>query len=275
MITSLTGAGDTQQPVMPAMLGYRMVEASFDKQQAAFRNSAPVKREIDYFKTAIAKVTSADDLVKDYRLFRFVLSAYGLDSQIDAKAFMKKVLAQDPNDTDSLSNKLVDSRYQAIAKAFNFYNVGNANVKKASFIDGLVDKYVTAEFEKSTERNNPGVRLALYFKRMAPSITSWYQIMGDKPLYEVVRTALQIPPAGSQTGVESQAKVLEKRIGLANLKDPKFLESFINRFLANYDQTNAPAILSVASLIQPLSVSASRGVSLGASTILGLAALKR
>jgi len=275
MITSLTGAGDTQQPVMPAMLGYRMVEASFDKQQAAFRNSAPVKREIDYFKTAIAKVTSADDLVKDYRLFRFVLSAYGLDSQIDAKAFMKKVLAQDPNDSDSLSNKLVDSRYQAIAKAFNFYNVGNANVKKASFIDGLVDKYVTAEFEKSTERNNPGVRLALYFKRMAPSITSWYQIMGDKPLYEVVRPALQIPPAGSQTGVESQAKVLEKRIGLANLKDPKFLESFINRFLANYDQTNAPATLSVASLIQPLSVSASRGVSLGASTILGLAALKR
>jgi len=275
MITSLTGAGNTQQPVMPAMLGYRMVEASFDKQQAAFRNSAPVKREIDYFKTAIAKVTSADDLVKDYRLFRFVLSAYGLDSQIDAKAFMKKVLAQDPNDTDSLSNKLVDLRYQAIAKAFNFYNVGNANVKKASFIDGLVDKYVTAEFEKSTEQNNPGVRLALYFKRMAPTVTSWYQIMGDKPLYEVVRTALQIPPAGSQTGVESQAKVLEKRIGLANLKDPKFLESFINRFLANYDQTNAPATLSVASLIQPLSVSASSGVSLGASTILGLAALKR
>ena len=275
MITSLTGAGDTQQPTMPAMLGYRMVEASFDKQQTAFRNSAPVKREIDYFKTAIAKVTSADDLVKDYRLFRFVLSAYGLDSQIDAKAFMKKVLAQDPNDTDSLSNKLVDSRYQAIAKAFNFYNVGNANLKKASFIDGLVDKYVTAEFEKSTEQNNPGVRLALYFKRMAPTVTSWYQIMGDKPLYEVVRTALQIPAAGSETGVESQAKVLEKRIGLANLKDPKFLESFINRFLANYDQTNAPATLSVASLIQPLSPSVSSGVSLGASTILGLAALKR
>jgi hypothetical protein len=275
MITSLTGASDTQQPVMPAMLGYRMVEASFDKQEAAFRNSAPVKREIDYFKTAIAKVTSADDLVKDYRLFRFVLSAYGLDSQIDAKAFMKKVLAQDPNDSDSLSNKLTDSRYSDIAKAFNFYNVGNANLKKSSFIDGLVDKYVTAEFEKSTERNNPGVRLALYFKRMAPSATSWYQIMGDKPLYEVVRTALQIPPAGSETGVESQAKVLEKRIGLANLKDPKFLESFINRFLANYDQVNAPATLSVASLIQPLPASASRGVSLGASTILGLASLKR
>jgi hypothetical protein len=99
--------------------------------------------------------------------------------------------------------------------------------------------------------------------------------MGDKPLYEVVRTALQLPPAGTESGVNSQAKVLEKRIGLANLKDPKFLENFIGRFLASYDQTNAPATLSVASLIQPLSPSAGSGISLDASTILGLATLKR
>ena len=273
MITSLSGAGGTQ-PAMAATVGYRMVEATLDKQMAAFRNSGAVKREIDYFKTAIAKVDSADELVKDYRLFRFVLSAYGLDSQLDAKAFMKKVLEQDWTDSDSLSNKLVDTRYREIAKAFNFYAGGNANLKKSTFIDGLVDKYVTAEFEKNTEQTNPGIRLALYFKRMAPKITSWYQIMGDKPLYEVVRTALQIPPAGSQTSVESQAKVLEKRIGLANLKDPKFLDHFIGRFLANYDQSNAPATLSVTSLIQPLSSSAG-GVSLGASTILGLASQRR
>ncbi len=274
MITSLSGDGGSQ-PAMAATVGYRMVEATLDKQMAAFRNSGSVKREIDYFKTAIAKVDSADELVKDYRLFRFVLSSYGLESQIDAKAFMKKVLEQDWTDSKSLSNKLVDTRYREIAKAFNFYSGGNANLKKSSFIDGLVDKYVTAEFEKNTEQANPGIRLALYFKRMAPNVTNWYQIMGDKPLYEVVRTALQIPPAGSQTSVESQAKVLEKRVGLANLKDPKFLDHFIGRFLANYDQSNAPATLSVANLIQPLSSSASGSVSLGASTILSLASQRR
>ena len=274
MIASLSGAADSQ-PSLPASVGYRMVEATLDQQVEAFKSSGPVKNEIDYFKTAIAKVDNADELVKDYRLFRFVLSAYGLDSQIDAKAFMKKVLEQDWTDTDSLSNKLADTRYREIAKAFNFYFGGNGNLKKSAFIDALADKYVTAEFEKNTEQTNPGVRLALYFKRMAPGVNSWYRIMGDKPLYEVVRTALQIPPAGSQTSVENQAKMLEKRIGLANLKDPKFLEKFIGRFLANYDQSNAPATLSVTSLIQPLSPSASGGVSLGASTILGLAALRR
>jgi hypothetical protein len=262
-------------PSMAATLGYRMAEASIDKLTAASRNSGPVKREVDDFKTAIAKITSADDLVKNYRLFRFVLSAYGLDSQIDAKAFMKQVLTQDPADSKSLANKLVDARYLKIAKDFNFYSGGNANLKKSSFIDGIVDKYVTAEFEKTTDQTNPAIRLALYFKRTAPTVTSWYQIMGDKPLYEVVRTALQLPPAGTKSGVDSQAKVLERRIGLANLKNPRALENFIGRFLVNYDQTNGPATLSVASLIQPLSPSSSGGISLNISTILSLASLKR
>jgi len=44
----------------------------------------------------------------------------------------------------------------------------------------VIDRYATSEFEKRTEQTNPGVRLALYFKRMAPQFTSWYQILGDK-----------------------------------------------------------------------------------------------
>ncbi len=167
MITSLPGSGDAQ-PSMPASTGYRMVEATLDKQVAAFRNGGPVKNEIDYFRSAIAKVDNPDDLVKDYRLFRFVLSAYGLDSQINAQALMKKVLSEDWTDTQSIANKLVDPHYREIAKAFDFHFEGDAKLQKADFLDGVVDRYVTTEFEKSTENTNPGVRLALYFKRMAP-----------------------------------------------------------------------------------------------------------
>jgi len=56
--------------------------------------------------------------------------------------------------------------------------------------------------------------------------------------------------AGSD--IDKQAKDLEKRIGLANLKDPKFLDRFISRFLAGYDASNSQMV-SIASLIQPLS----------------------
>ena len=58
-------------------------------------------------------------------------------------------------------------------------------------------------------------------------------------------------------------------------KDPAFLERFITRFLANHDQANAPSTLSVANLIQPLAPLSSGSVSLGASTILGLATQRR
>jgi hypothetical protein len=273
MTVSPSGVGGSQA-TLPASTGYRMIEATLEQQMAAFKNNAAVKHGIEYFRAAITKVDDADDLVKDYRLFRFVLSAYGLDSQINAQALMKKVLSEDWSDAKSIVNKLVDPHYREIAKALDFYSRGNAKLKSADFLDDVVDRYVTAEFEKSTENTNPGVRLALYFKRMAPDLKNWYQVLGDKALYEVVRTALQIPVFGSQTSVESQAALLEKRIGLDSLKDPKSLERFIGRFLANYDRSNAPATLSVASLIQPLAPSAG-GVSLSASTILGLASQKR
>jgi hypothetical protein len=258
-----------------AMLGYRMVAASLDKQVAAFRKSGVVARDIEYFRQNIGKVQTADELVKDYRLYRVVLSAYGLDSQINAQGLMKKVLGENWADSKAIANRLVDSRYREIARDFNFHFAGNGKLKNATFVEGIVDRFVTAEFEKNTENSSPGVRLALYFKRMAPKITSWYQVLGDKPLYEVVRTALQIPAAGSQTGIDGQAKLLERRIGLENLKDPAAVERFIGRFLANYDQANASATTSVASLIQPLAPLSGGSVSLGAATILSLASQRR
>jgi hypothetical protein len=268
---AVSGLGGTG---MSAMLGYRMVEASLDKQVAGFRKSGQVARDIEYFRQNIGKIDNAEELVEDYRLYRVVLSAYGLDAQINSQALMKKVLAENWSDPKAMANRLVDSRYREIAKAFNFHFAGNAKLKNMAFVESVIDRFVTAEFEKSTENTNPGVRLALYFKRMAPKVTSWYQVLGDKPLYEVVRTALQIPAAGSQTGIDGQVKLLERRIGLGNLKDPAKLERLIGRFLANYDQANASAALSVASLVQPLAVSGG-SVSLGASTILGLASLRR
>jgi len=106
----MTTIGGLGQPALgSAMLGYRLVSNSLGKQMAAFKATPTVQRDIAYFRQAMAKVDSADDITGDYRLFKFVLSAFGLDSQINAKALMKKVLAEDPRDTDSISNKLVDA----------------------------------------------------------------------------------------------------------------------------------------------------------------------
>jgi len=270
VITSLTSGGSA--PRLPASLGYKLVDATLDRQLEAFRKSGSVKVEIDYFRKKIGEVQSPDDLVKDYRLFKFALSAFGLDSQINAQALMKKVLTQDWLDPDSTANRLVDPRYREMAQSLDFFYSKASKIHLPEFIGQMGDRYVTAEFEKSTENTNPAVRLALYFKRKAPEMDNWFQVLGDKPLYEVVRTAMQIPAAGVQTDLDRYADKLEKRIGLDNLKDPKFLDRFISRYLANYDANNASAALATVSLIQPLSrVGPAGGISLAASTILGLA----
>src|SRR5690242_20051155 len=174
MIDSLSGL---DSPVVSATLGYQLVENSLEKQQAAFEKSAPVQHDIDYFRTAIAKVTSADDLVKDYRLLKFTLTAFGLDSQINAQGLIKKVLNSDLTDTASLANKLVDPRFRQLAQAFNFAAGGTDKLQDSSFLDGIVKNYVTVAFEQNAAQTNPAVRLALYFKRMAPTIKNWFQVL--------------------------------------------------------------------------------------------------
>jgi hypothetical protein len=111
---------------------------------------------------------------------------------------------------------------------------------------------------------------------MAPDITSWFQVLGDVPLYNFVKTALQVQALGPSDDVDKQAQLLERRIGLGNLKDAKFIDRLVSRFLANYDQANTASLPPVATLIQPLAPGgASDSVSLAASTILGLATLRR
>src|SRR5262249_29003006 len=265
MVDALSGLSST--PVISATLGYQLVESSLDKQQAAFENSAPVQHDISYFRAAIAKVTSPDDLVKDYRLLKFTLTAFGLDSQINAQALIKKVLSSDLTDADSLANKLVDPRFRQLAQAFNFAAGGAAKVQDSSFLDGIVQNYVTVAFEQNAAQTNPGVRLALYFKRLAPTIKNWYQVLGDVPLYNIMTTTCHVSALGPSNDVDKQAQVLEKRIGIANLQDPKFVDRFVSRFLASYDQSNDTSSSSLASLVQPLTQDSTSSISLAASTI--------
>ena len=277
MITSLPGLASTA-PTMPQTTAYNLVEASLDNQMAAFQKSGAVQNDINYFRTEIAKVQSPDDLTKNYRLLKFVLTAFGLDSQINSQALIKQVLSSDLTDSQSIANKLVDPRYKQLAQAFNFAAGGNANLQDPSFVDGIVNNYVTAAFEQNVGQTNPGVRLALYFKRMAPTIKNWYQVLGDVPMYNVVKTALNVMALGPSDDVDKQASFLEKRIGIANLQDPKFVDRFINRFLASYDQQNDTSSSGLLSLVQPIAAQGSDNTSnvlLSASTILSLATQSR
>jgi hypothetical protein len=85
------------------------------------------------------------------------------------------------------------------------------------------------------------VRLALYFGRKASSIKSAYEILADKALLQVVETALGLPESISLLDLDTQAKLINDRLDLADLQDPDKLNQFVNRFSAKWDIDNSTA----------------------------------
>ena len=76
--------------------------------------------------------------------------------------------------------------------------------------------------EVETGQQNEGVRLALYFARKAPTITNAFEILGDKALLQVFQTTFStFRQQMSNLDIDRQAKLVEDKLDLTDLKDPK------------------------------------------------------
>ena len=95
----------TYQPVLPlsGYAGWALLNRTIAVQTAAFNKSPEITRDTDYFAANISKVTTAEDLVKDRRLLRVALGAFGLDDDINNKAFIQKVLSDGSLNADALA----------------------------------------------------------------------------------------------------------------------------------------------------------------------------
>ena len=115
---------------------------------------------------------------------------------------------------------LADRRYRDFAETFNFARYGETATAFTRTQQGTADLYVRQTMEINAGNENEGVRLALYFQRKAPELSSVYSILADRALLEVVQTALSIPPEASFQSIDRQAEEISKRIDLEDFKDP-------------------------------------------------------
>jgi hypothetical protein len=72
---------------------------------------------------------------------------------------------------------------------------------------------------------------ALTFRSEASTITSVDQILGDPVMRDVVTTALGLPLQIAFQPLEAQEKAVSSRLDITQFKDPKFVESFVQRYL--------------------------------------------
>jgi hypothetical protein len=214
------------------------VSQNLSRYQTMTAAEPAVKTATAYYEANIGSVTSIKGLVGNYRLLSYALNAFGLGDQINAKGLITKVLEGGVSNPKSLANTLPDSRWKAFAAAFNFVDSGAASPSSTSAVKTTTSDYVEQQLESDQGDQDVGVQLALYFKRVAPTVTNEYGILADKNLLEVAATIMGLAPSAA---ADLQPQALSKLMPIADLQDPTKLTQLIERFTAMYDYSYGPS----------------------------------
>lgn len=221
---------------MSVSLSYDLIARNLERSLTLTAQKGPVKLESTYWREHIGAVRSLEDFLADTRLFTFAMEAFGLGELAHAKGYMRKVLEEGIADPKSLANRTQDLKIREFARTFDFAAFGDLTTQRAAAGEAVVERYVRQSLEvEAGEADGEGVRLALYFERMAPTIEGPFDILADPALAKVARTALGLPSEFSAADLDRQAEVLSARLDLDSFTDPEAVGRFLTRFTALWD----------------------------------------
>ncbi len=235
-------------PILPLSgpAGWAMLKRTMAAQSAALNATPEMARDTDYFRANIAKVTTADQLVNDRRLLKVALGAFGLDGDINNKAFIKRVLTDGTQSKTALANKLADKRYAQLSAAFGFDQKTPAT-QGADFAATMLTAYKARSFETAVGNQDEDLRLGLNAQReLAPLAsasgsenTKWLTILGSAPLSQVFQKALGLPSSTSALNLDQQLGLYKAKAaavfgdsGISQFADSTKTDALIKRFLS-------------------------------------------
>ncbi len=247
------------QPVVPldGYIGWRFLQRTLDRQVEAFDKSPEIERDVAYFRENILSATNVEDLVTDRRLLAVALGAFGLQDESNKQALVRKVLEEGTLETTSFANRLNNSQYKDLAKAFSYGNLGF--FPDAAFVDDIVAKYKQNAFEAAVGEVNGDMRLALNFERKIQDLaadtgsekTIWFKVLGDKPLRAIFEKAYNLPTEFSQLDVDKQQEIFAEKTrklygesAVSVFSDPKNVEDLIRQFQVRSQIANGPSALT-------------------------------
>lgn len=258
-------------PALPltGYAGWVFLKRTAASQQAVLNAQPEIKRDEDYFRAKIGAVNTAEELVADRRLLKVALGAFGLENDINSKAFIQKVLEGGTLTEGSLANKLADKQYQNLSAAFGFGDFATPRSKLSDFPDKILSAYKARSFEVAVGTQNGDLRLAMNAEREitelgAKTTTSndarWYAVLGNTPLRRVFEKALGLPAAFATLDIDRQLEVMKEKsksqIGTDQISDfaePATKDKLLRRFLirseaeAYRNQFGASAAVSLMS----------------------------
>ncbi len=227
---------------------YLQVSNNLTKWQTVTASEPEVQQATDYYEANIGNAKTPSDLINNYRLFSYVMTAYGLGDMISyGKGLIEKVLDQGTGSQSDLAYTLNNSNILALAKTFDFADDGTSTTASQAVQSTVVQNYVEQTLESNQGQLDPGVQLALYFQRNAPNITNAYDILANSNLLKVVQTALGISPYTSAEDIDTQAAMLTSRLNFSDFQIRPSCSNSSREFCVLYDENNPGATTSLNS----------------------------
>ncbi len=240
----------TYAPILPlsGYTGWTFLQRTIETQKETFGNSAEMQRDEEYFRENIGKITSAEELVSDYRLLKVSLGAFGLDEDINNRYYIQRILSDGTTSDTALSSKLADKTYARLSAAFGFGEGETSLNRMEGFADAILTSYKDRQFESAVGDQDETMRLALNAKRELSDLASraesssadtlWYSVMGSEPLREVFQTALGLPSGFASLDLDQQLATLREKtealLGdgeISQFSDAGQIEALVRRYM--------------------------------------------
>lgn len=233
-----------------SQLGLRLTDTTRTQQLEQLQREPQNSRAVEAFREGIGSITTPKELTDNFEVYSFVMRAFDLEDQIFGRGLMRKMLESDPNDETSLVNRLTDPRFKEIHDALGFAkdDIAKPDFNSIIWQEIIISKYFDTAFENGVEEQNPTVASVLKFRREAPELNNWFQVMRDPELSSFFRTALGLPDQLAGIDIDLQKKAFESKLDLSTLNDPDVQDRLINRYMAVSDIQNAPSAVSSTAL---------------------------
>ena len=226
---------------------YLSIENNLARYQKMVGSEPAVKNATAYYAANIGKVSSVSGLVNNYRLLSYALTAYGLGDQVNSTALVTKVLEEGTTSSKALANTLANPNWAKFAEAFSYLTQGTSVT--SSDISTTESDYTEQRLETQEGQQNVGVQLALYFKRVAPTVSSSMGILGDENLLEAFQTIFGVT-LNADASVDTNAAIVSKLMPMSDLTNSKSLNQLVERFTAQYTVLYGPGGQDASSPLQ-------------------------
>ena len=200
------------------------VSQNLSRYQAMTAAEPAVKTATAYYEANIGSVKSIKDLVGNYRLLSYALNAYGLGDQINAKGLITKVLEGGVSNPKSLANTLPQLALEGVRRGFQFRRQRrNFRLHRRARLRRRRATMSNSSWRAIRATRTWASQLALYFQRVAPTVTNEYGILADPNLLQVAADDHGALAGGRQHDLQPQT--LSELMPLSDLQDPAKLNA--------------------------------------------------